>query len=46
MQILLEVDTSELSTTDARNAVEQNIKIIRERIDQFGSWFPSIQKIR
>ena len=45
MQILLEVDTSELSAADARNAVEQNIKIIRERIDQFGVAEPSIQKL-
>jgi preprotein translocase subunit SecD len=45
MQILLEVDTSELSATDARNAVEQNIKIIRERIDQFGVAEPTIQKL-
>lgn len=45
MQILLEVDTSELSETDARGAVEQNIKIIRERIDQFGVAEPSIQKL-
>jgi protein-export membrane protein SecD len=45
MQILLEVDTSELSQTDARGAVDQNIKIIRERIDQFGVAEPSIQKL-
>ena len=29
MQILLEVDSSKLSTEDARNALDQNIKIIR-----------------
>ncbi len=45
MQILLEVDTSELSVADARGAVDQNIKIIRERIDQFGVAEPSIQKM-
>ncbi|MDY0298729.1 MAG: protein translocase subunit SecD [Candidatus Cloacimonadaceae bacterium] len=45
MQILLEVDTSALSAADARGAVDQNIKIIRERIDQFGVAEPSIQKI-
>nr|MDK2850562.1 preprotein translocase subunit SecD [Candidatus Cloacimonadota bacterium] len=45
MQILLEVDTSELSTADARGAVDQNIKIIRERIDQYGVAEPSIQKL-
>lgn len=45
MQILLEVDTSELTTADARGAVDQNIKIIRERIDQFGVAEPSIQKL-
>jgi protein-export membrane protein SecD len=45
MQILLEVDTSELSETDARGAVDQNIKIIRERLDQFGVAEPSIQKL-
>lgn len=44
MQILLEVDTSELSESDARNAVDQNIKIIRDRIDKFGVAEPSIQK--
>ncbi|MDY0152673.1 MAG: protein translocase subunit SecD [Candidatus Cloacimonas sp.] len=45
MQILLEVDTSELSVADAKGAVDQNIKIIRERIDQFGVAEPSIQKL-
>ncbi len=45
MQILLEVDTSELSVDDASGAVDQNIKIIRERIDQFGVAEPSIQKM-
>jgi len=45
MQILLEVDTHELSVADARGAVDQNIKIIRERIDQFGVAEPSIQKL-
>ncbi len=44
MQILLEVDTSELADNDARNAVDQNIKIIRDRIDKFGVAEPSIQK--
>jgi len=45
MQILLEVDTSELGASDAKSAVDQNIKIIRDRIDKFGVAEPSIQKI-
>lgn len=45
MQILLEVDSSGLSAEDARDAVEQNTKIIRERIDRFGVAEPSIQKL-
>lgn len=45
MQILLEVDTSALSVSEARGAVDQNIKIIRERIDQFGVAEPTIQKL-
>lgn len=45
MQILLEVDSSGLSAEDARNAVDQNTKIIRERIDRFGVAEPSIQKL-
>ncbi len=45
MQILLEVDSSKLSAEDARNALDQNIKIIRDRIDQFGVAEPVIQKL-
>lgn len=45
MQILLEVDTSDLSAKDASSAVDQNITIIRDRIDQFGVAEPSIQKL-
>lgn len=47
MQILLEIDTSkkQLSDEDTRNAIEQNIRIIRDRIDQFGVAEPVIQKL-
>jgi len=45
MQLLLEVDTSELAADEIDNAVDHNIKIIRERVDQFGVAEPSIQKL-
>lgn len=45
MQILLEIDDTGLSAEEARDALEQNIKIIRERIDKFGVAEPSIQKL-
>lgn len=45
MQILLEVDTSELAASEIDGAVKNNIEIIRNRIDQFGVAEPSIQKL-
>jgi SecD/SecF fusion protein len=42
--LLLEVDKSKLGAVEARNAVDQAIQIIRNRIDQFGVAEPSIQK--
>lgn len=45
MQILLQVKTDGLSESDALKAVEQNIKIISERIDQYGVAEPIIQKV-
>lgn len=45
MQILLQVKTDGLTESDAAKAVEQNIKIISERIDQYGVAEPVIQKI-
>ncbi|MDP2173153.1 MAG: protein translocase subunit SecD [Candidatus Cloacimonadaceae bacterium] len=45
MQILLEVDTSELTAGEIDGAVKNNIEIIRNRIDQFGVAEPSIQKL-
>ncbi|HSQ60051.1 MAG TPA: protein translocase subunit SecD [Acidobacteriota bacterium] len=44
MHLLLEVDKSKLGPAEARNAVDQAIQIIRNRIDQFGVAEPSIQK--
>ncbi|PKN75720.1 MAG: protein translocase subunit SecD [Candidatus Cloacimonetes bacterium HGW-Cloacimonetes-2] len=44
-QILLAVDTKGLSEADAAKAVDQNIKIISERIDQYGVAEPIIQKV-
>jgi protein-export membrane protein SecD len=44
MYLLLEVDTSKLPPAEARNAVDQAMQIIRNRIDQFGVAEPSIQK--
>jgi len=45
MQIILEVDTSKLSASDVAGAVDNNIEIIRNRIDQFGVAEPIIQKM-
>ncbi len=45
MQLLLEVDTSELASDEIDDAVNHNIRIIRERVDQFGVAEPSIQKL-
>jgi protein-export membrane protein SecD len=44
MYLLLEVDRSKLGPTEARNAVDQAMQIIRNRVDQFGVAEPSIQK--
>ncbi len=44
MYLLLEVDKSKLGAVEAKNAVDQAIQIIRNRIDQFGVAEPSIQK--
>ncbi len=45
MQIILEVDTSKLPADQVSGAVDNNIEIIRNRIDQFGVAEPSIQKL-
>ena len=44
MYLLLEVDRSKLGPAEARNAVDQAMQIIRNRVDQFGVAEPSIQK--
>ena len=44
MYLLLEVDTSKLGPAEAKNAVDQAMQIIRNRIDQFGVAEPSIQR--
>jgi protein-export membrane protein SecD len=44
MYLLLEVDKSKLGAAEARNAVDQAMQIIRNRVDQFGVAEPSIQK--
>ena len=44
MYLLLEVDKSKLGPAEARNAVDQAIQIITNRIDQFGVAEPTIQK--
>jgi len=44
MYLLLEVDKSKLGPTEAKNAVDQAMQIIRNRVDQFGVAEPSIQK--
>ncbi len=44
MYLLLEVDKSKLGPAEAKNAVDQAMQIIRNRIDQFGVAEPSIQK--
>jgi preprotein translocase subunit SecD len=45
MQILLDVDTSQLPEKEKDNAVKSAIEVIRNRIDQFGVAEPSIQRI-
>ncbi len=44
MYLLLEVDKSKLGPAEAKNAVDQAIQIITNRVDQFGVAEPSIQK--
>mgnify|MGYP001589760641 FL=1 len=44
MSLLLEVDKTKLGPAEAKNAVDQAMQIIRNRIDQFGVAEPSIQK--
>jgi SecD/SecF fusion protein len=44
MYLLLEVDKSKLGPAEAKNAVDQAMQIIRNRIDQFGVAEPTIQK--
>jgi len=47
MQILLEIDNSQnkLTQEEVKSALDQNIMIIRDRIDQFGVAEPIIQKM-
>jgi protein-export membrane protein SecD len=45
MQILLDVDTSKLNQEQAKDAVDNAIEVIRNRVDQFGVAEPSIQKV-
>jgi len=44
MYLLLEVYTCKLGPAEAKNAVDQAMQIIRNRVDQFGVAEPSIQK--
>lgn len=44
-QIVLTVVTKDLPEADRAAAVENNIRIIRNRIDQFGITEPTIQKM-
>ena len=45
MQIILEVDTAQIPANQVAGAVDNNIEIIRNRIDQFGVAEPIIQKM-
>lgn len=45
MQILLDVDTSQLPESEHDSAVKTAIEVIRNRVDQFGVSEPSIQQI-
>jgi len=45
MQILLDVDTSKLPADQVKDAVDNAIQVIRNRVDQFGVAEPTIQKI-
>lgn len=44
MHVVLDVDRSQLSEEDARRAPELALEVIRNRIDQFGVFEPTIQK--
>jgi protein-export membrane protein SecD len=44
MHLVLEVDPSELSEDEARDAIDRALEIIRNRVDQFGVSEPSIQR--
>ena len=44
MHLVLLVDTSQLSSEEAKDAPDRALEIIRNRIDQFGVLEPSIQK--
>lgn len=43
MHVLLEVDTSQLDADAARDAPQRALRVIRNRIDQFGVMEPTIQ---
>ena len=45
MYLLLEVDKSKLSPEEAKGAVDRAIEVIRNRVDQWGVFEPSIQKV-
>lgn len=45
MQIMLEVDHSELPDAEKDDAVRSAVEIVRNRIDQFGVAEPSIQRV-
>jgi len=45
MQIVLDVDTSKVPKAEKEQAINSALKIIRNRIDQFGVSEPSIQKV-
>jgi protein-export membrane protein SecD len=45
MQIMLEVDHSELPEAEKDDAVRSAVEIVRNRIDQFGVAEPSIQRV-
>jgi len=44
MHIVLEVDKSGLSDEEAEDAVDRALEIIRNRVDKFGVFEPSIQR--
>lgn len=45
MHLVLEVDKTQLSAEDARDAADRALEVIRNRIDQFGVFEPIIQKV-